>query len=166
MEEILIVAGLLFLIDKGNKTVQTMGKEYPNPEGKTRGLRNNNVGNIKETGTTWKGQIKPTGDKPFAQFQNPVWGVRAMIIIVKRTYRNLGLKTIRQIVSRYAPPIENLTESYINSVSRQTGIDPDRIISTESEYQKVIQAMAVHENGLPVTKVLPDLLYIEANNLI
>lgn len=152
----LILAGIAVYLYLLTKPEQTMPRD-------TRGLRNNNPGNIKETGTTWKGQVKPTTDPPFAQFETFVYGLRAMIVLVKRTYRNMGLNTIRGIVSRYAPPIENETQAYIASVSRRTGIDPDRILSTEDDYRKVIKAMAFHENG---KEVVTDFQYNEAIRLI
>lgn len=165
MRELIGILAALLLFDTFKKP-STMGTIYPNPNGKSRGMRNNNPGNIKETGTKWKGQIKPTGDQPFAQFIEPKWGVRAMIILIKRTYRNMGLVTIRQIISRYAPPSENITEAYINAVSKDAGMGADEVISYEDQYKRIIQAMAKHENGLPVSQVLPDSLYYTANNLI
>jgi hypothetical protein len=145
--------------------VVTNGK-FPNPSGRSRGLRNNNPGNIKETATNWQGQIKPSADPPFAQFSDPVWGARAMIILVKRTYRGYGLNTIRAIITRYAPPNENDTEAYISAVVGKTGLSANRVLSTEDDYKRVIQAMASVENGVPVNAALPDTLYFEAQNLI
>lgn len=134
------------------------------PGGKSRGLRNNNPGNIKETGTSWKGQIKPSTDPPFAQFENLIWGTRAMIILIKRTYRNLGFNTIEKIINRYAPEIENPTGNYIRYVSQKTGINPGAVLSTEVDYKKVIQAMANFENG--TTNAIPDDTYFKAQNLV
>lgn len=145
--------------------VVTNGK-FPNPSGRSRGLRNNNPGNIKETATNWQGQIKPSADPPFAQFSDPVWGARAMIILVKRTYRGYGLNTIRAIITRYAPPSENDTEAYISAVVGKTGLSANRVLSTEDDYKRVIQSMASVENGVPVNAALPDTLYFEAKNLI
>lgn len=157
-----VLAGIL-LFNELSKANTVMDSSAPNPGGRSRGMRNNNPGNIKETGTNWKGQLKPTQDPPFAQFETMLYGTRAMIILVKRTYRNMGLNTIRGIVSRYAPPSENITDAYINAVSRRTGLDPDRILATEQDYKNVIQAMAYHENGFDA---LPDILYYQANRMI
>lgn len=164
--ENLLLVGLaaIFLLDSTTGQSNEQPGKYPNPGGKSRGLRNNNPGNIKETGTSWKGQIKPTNDPPFAQFQNMVFGTRAMIILIKRTYRNLGVTTIRKIIERYAPEIENPTGNYIRFVSQKTGIDPDAVLSTESDYKKVIQSMANFENG--VSGAIPDAIYFEAQKII
>lgn len=161
-----LIGGAIALYYLFNQKGEGMANTFPNAGGRSRGLRNNNPGNIKETGTAWKGQIRPSKDQPFAQFLDMRWGARAMIIIVKRTYRNRGLKTIRQIIETYAPPSENPTGAYINAVSRATGINADAVLSTESDYKKVIQAMAAFENGLPVSASLPDNVYFEALNLI
>lgn len=156
---------VLFSRKTTTPAVVTNGK-YPNPSGRSRGLRNNNPGNLKETATNWQGQIKPSADPPFAQFSDPVWGARAMIILVKRTYRGYGLNTIQAIITRYAPPIENDTEAYIQTVSQKTGLSPNRVLSTEDDYKRVIQAMAAYENGVSVNSALPDTLYFEAQKLI
>ena len=89
-----------------------------------------------------------------------------MIILIKRTYRGYGLNTIRAIITRYAPPVENDTQAYIQTISQKTGLSPDRVLSTEDDYKKVIQAMAALENGVSVNAALPDNLYFEALNLI
>ena len=156
---------VLFSRKTTTPAVVTNGK-YPNPSGRSRGLRNNNPGNLKQTATNWQGQIKPSADPPFAQFSDPVWGARAMIILVKRTYRGYGLNTIRAIITRYAPPSENDTEAYISAVVGKTGLSANRVLSTEDDYKRVIQAMAAVENGVPVNAALPDTLYFEAQNLI
>jgi len=159
-----IIGGAFLLSLLSKKNGEPMQTKYPNPGARSRGLKNNNPGNIKETGTNWQGQLKPSGDPPFAQFQEMVWGARAMIILIKRTYRNQGIKTIRTIINRYAPPVENWTDAYIEAVSRRTGINPDAVLSSEDDYKRVIQAMAIHETG--AADALPNSLYFEANALI
>lgn len=88
-----------------------------------RGSRNNNPGNIRISDNNWEGQIGDDGE--FVRFASPEHGVRALgknLI----TYRNKGVVTINQIISRWAPKKDgNDTEGYIKFVSGKMGIDPN-----------------------------------------
>jgi hypothetical protein len=37
-----------------------------------------------------------------------------------------GLRSIRQIISRWAPPVENNTNAYVRAVAADTGLDADQ----------------------------------------
>lgn len=115
-----------------------------------RGIRNNNPGNIR-WGDEWKGLVPETQrtDKSFCQFKSAEYGIRAMIIILRNYQRKHGLKTISGIINRWAPTNENDTQSYINSVAKATGVDPDqRIDTSDSRFMmKLLQAIIQHENG-------------------
>ncbi|MEM8013027.1 hypothetical protein Q4R53_12250 [Morganella morganii] len=88
-----------------------------------RGSRNNNPGNIRISDNNWEGQIGDDGE--FVRFASPEHGVRALgknLI----TYRNKGVVTINQIISRWAPKKDgNDTEGYIKFVSGKMGVDPN-----------------------------------------
>lgn len=115
-----------------------------------RGIRNNNPGNIR-WGDDWKGLVpKPERtDKSFCQFVKPEYGIRAMIIILRNYQRKHGLNTVSGIIKRWAPPNENDTQSYINSVAQATGVSPDQPIDTiDSRFMmKLLPAIIRHENG-------------------
>ncbi|CBG89352.1 hypothetical protein [Citrobacter rodentium] len=115
-----------------------------------RGIRNNNPGNIR-WGDEWKGLVPETQrtDKSFCQFKSAEYGIRAMIIILRNYQRKHGLSTISGIINRWAPTNENDTQSYINSVAKATGVDPDqRIDTSDSRFMmKLLQAIIQHENG-------------------
>lgn len=72
----------------------------------TRGLRNNNPGNIRKDGTHWKGEVEPSRDAAFKQFESMAWGYRAMFKCLNTYSRKYGLDTIRKMISRWAPPSE------------------------------------------------------------
>lgn len=79
-----------------------------------RGIRNNNPGNIRH-GANWLG-LNTNGqdiDSSFCVFTAPVYGIRALAKVLINYKRIHGLNTVRQIVSRYAPPNENQTTAYI-----------------------------------------------------
>ena len=115
-----------------------------------RGIRNNNPGNIR-WGDEWKGLVPETQrtDKSFCQFKSAEYGIRAMIIILRNYQRKHGLSTISGIINCWAPTNENDTQSYINSVAKATGVDPDqRIDTSDSRFMmKLLQAIIQHENG-------------------
>ena len=66
------------------------------------------------------------------------------------TYRvRHGLRTIREMISRWAPPSENHTEAYIRAVAADTGIGPDEALDTLDPATMVPVAAAISrvENG-------------------
>lgn len=72
----------------------------------TRGLRNNNPGNIRKDGTHWKGEVEPSRDAAFKQFESMAWGYRAMFKCLNTYSRKYGLDTIRKMISRWHPERE------------------------------------------------------------
>lgn len=89
----------------------------------TRGLRNNNPGNIRKDGTHWKGEVEPSRDAAFKQFESMAWGYRAMFKCLNTYSRKYGLDTIRKMISRWAPPSENDTDAYIRNESVIVAVD-------------------------------------------
>lgn len=85
-----------------------------------RGIRNNNPLNIR-VGSSWRGEVDSPTDKDFEQFISMRWGLRAGFVLLRRYINRYGLRTIRDIVSRWAPASENNTRAYINAVCSLTG---------------------------------------------
>ncbi|MBT0716870.1 structural protein [Rosenbergiella epipactidis] len=115
-----------------------------------RGIRNNNPGNIR-WGDDWQGLVPKSEriDKSFCQFTASEYGIRAMIIILRNYEKKHGLNTVRKIINRWAPPVENDTDAYINSVAKQVGVDADKVIDvTDSRVMiPLLEAVITHENG-------------------
>ena len=83
----------------------------------SRGLSNRNPGNIRQSAVRYKGEVRPSRDPAFKQFESMPWGYRAIFVLLD-TYRiRHGLDTIRGMISRWAPPSENRTEIYIRAVA-------------------------------------------------
>lgn len=120
-----------------------MKKELP------RGLRNNNPGNIRINSDTFQGEVIPSRDKRFKQFQSMAYGYRAMFVTLD-TYRKRGRNTIEKIITAWAPAVENHTELYIKSVEKLSGIPRDQILTANSgeEYIEIVAAMSRMENGI------------------
>ena len=100
----------------------------------------------------WKGLRAQQTDSAFCQFESLEYGWRAAFYLLTRTYYyKYRLFTIRAIISKWAPPNENLTSTYIENVCRLTGIPPDEPIGIPSDqparWMALGVAMAIQENG-------------------
>lgn len=114
-----------------------------------RGLDNRNPGNIRRSKVRYRGEVRPSRDPDFKQFESLAWGYRAIFVLLD-TYRiRYGLSTIRGMISRWAPPSENHTEVYIRAVAADTGLDPDQKLDTHDPQTMIPLAAAISrvENG-------------------
>lgn len=114
----------------------------------TRGERNNNPGNIRKSGSAWQGKVAGA-DPAFESFDSPESGLRALAKLLQNYQRNYGLRTVRAIVTRWAPASENNTAAYVASVAGQMGVGPDDQIdlSNQGTMQRLVAAIVTHENG-------------------
>ena len=129
--------------------------------------------NIRRSGDKWQGQIngkgnidgnsslsseRAGGEAVFCVFSSMEYGWRAAFVILCKTYYGkYKLRTIRDIVSRWAPPKENNTEAYIRHVSDYTGIGPDRDLGDPlthpTNWLLIGYAMGVMENGKTLSPI-------------
>lgn len=116
----------------------------------SRGLRNNNPGNIRLGSFRYKGERAKSSDTAFRQFESVEWGYRAMFMLLHTYEKRYGCNTLRKIINRYAPPVENHTEGYIRRVAHATHLLPDEEISTTDGaiMTAVVAAMSEVENGV------------------
>jgi hypothetical protein len=117
---------------------------------KSRGYRNNNPGNIRINGDKFQGEVIPSQDKEFKQFESMAYGYRAIFKILRNYQINYKLNTIRQMISRWAPENENDTANYISFVSERSGIPADDPIRTDNREMmiRMVAAMSRVENGI------------------
>lgn len=115
----------------------------------SRGMRNNNPGNIRRGGFRYKGEKATSEDAEFRQFESMEWGYRAMFTLLHTYEKKHGCRTLRQMISRYAPPTENNTENYIRRVVYATHLASNTPISTlnGAVMTAVVAAMSEVENG-------------------
>ncbi len=116
----------------------------------SRGLRNHNPGNIRHSADRFRGEVLPATDHAFKQFEADEWGYRAIFVILN-TYRTRhGLRTMGELIRRWAPPSENATEHYIRAVTRLTGLAADAEIDTSAREVMLPLAAAISqvENGV------------------
>lgn len=127
---------------------------------KTRGMRNNNPLNIRRGANKWLGEvdsIRGVRDADFCQFSSLMYGYRAAIKILLTYQSKYGCKTIRKIINRWAPPIENNTRAYINRVVNDINkAQPNAGITADTEIDlkfdsvvltNLLCAMMTVENG-------------------
>lgn len=118
----------------------------------SRGLRNNNPGNIRLSATTvWQGEIRPSQDKSFCQFKTMAYGYRALIKLLQNYRKNNGRRTIADFINRWAPPVENNTSGYIKRVCSEMQVPSSHVPDVNDKAIMCAFAAAISrvENGVP-----------------
>lgn len=68
---------------------------------------------------------------------------------MEKNYATQGYRSVAQILTRYAPSIENDTASYIASVSQRLGVDPRAPLAlNDATLAALVKALIQHENGV------------------
>ncbi|WP_165430938.1 hypothetical protein [Atlantibacter hermannii] len=113
----------------------------------TRGLRNNNPGNLNYVGQA--GATKEGGPNGrFAVFETMQQGIAALYKQLQ-LYFSRGKDTIREIINTYAPSSENDTGAYISAIAKKLGKGADEILNssdTETIFN-LMRGIIDHENG-------------------
>lgn len=113
-----------------------------------RGIRNNNPGNIRDTGAAWVGRTGSDG--AFVTFDTPANGIRALAVLLRNYQRNYHLDTVSAILARYAPASENNTAAYVAHVAGLMGVGANQRIDLGDPVtlQNLVSAIITHENGV------------------
>ena len=134
------------------KTGPAFGTQQPvDPAnaGAPRGIRNNNPLNLGFV----PGQVGLVSDAPsdgrFGRYRTMEEGVAQAERQLQRYQTRDHLDTVRKMISKWAPPNENDTDSYVQAVSRAMGVDPDAPVSLNNQATAaaMISAMARRETG-------------------
>ena len=115
-----------------------------------KGIRLQNPGNVRlSANNNWLGQVQPGTDPDFCQFDTMVHGIRALAEILINYQVIHQHRTIRDIISTWAPAEENNTQAYISDVADLTGFDPDATLdlTQEDDLTAMVKAISFHENG-------------------
>lgn len=122
-----------------------------------RGLRNQNPGNIKRDGTAWEGMAEDqSSDLVFCVFRAPWWGIRAIAKIMLSYQRRHELRTVDQIIHRWAPPDpggdRNPTTRYVTFIAKHMGVGRNEVINVEDfeQMHPLVQSICWFENGLNI----------------
>lgn len=120
-----------------------------------RGIRNHNPGNIVISHIPWQGKLigSANTDGHFEQFSSAFFGLRALARNL-HTYFIEGKTTVATIIEPYAPPIENNTSAYTNSVSTMANVGPNDPLDLNNPVQlrAIVQGIVRVENGKPDTE--------------
>jgi len=112
------------------------------------GYKNNNWLNVRfNPNNNWVGQTG-ADDGGYAQFQNPLYGLRAADKVLENYGARHKINTIKDAITRFAPPSDNNpTDNYINFVAREVGISSDAQIDLQDPgiREKLISAMVRFE---------------------
>jgi hypothetical protein len=112
-----------------------------------KGLRDNNPGNLRYVASIpWQGLVGNDGTG-YCVFDTAENGVRAMGHQL-RTYASRGLNSVAQIISTYAPSVENNTSAYIADVAGDLGVEPGDFIDVNGILPQLVAAMIKHEQGI------------------
>ena len=134
----------------------------------SRGLRNNNPGNLVRTSIKWQGKIplSQNPDERFEQFTHIEWGIRAFYMDIINDIKK-GLTTIEKLVNEYAPPFENNTVAYVNMVAQIMGISKDTPLTINAETLIALaKAKFTVELGAQYQKLIPASSYEDAWDLL
>jgi hypothetical protein len=119
----------------------------------SRGIRNNNPGNIDyNKNNQWQGQLPfdPAVESRFARFDTPENGIRALGKLLRTYQARYALYTVSDIIQRWAPASENDTQAYIDAVEQRillrTG-KPVAQLGNPDLLSCLVQAIIQHENG-------------------
>ncbi|MDG9783688.1 structural protein [Metapseudomonas otitidis] len=115
-----------------------------------RGIRNFNPGNIERTSTRWQGMaLDQSSDPRFIVFAHPVWGIRAIARTLITYQDTHGLRSVQQIIQRWAPATENNTAAYVAAVSARLHVAPLDAIDVYDYLTmlELVRAIVRHENG-------------------
>lgn len=117
----------------------------------TRGVLCNNPMNLMMSEKLWQGEVRPTLDpqERLCTFDSMENGVRGGVKTLMTYYRVHGLKTVSQMIHRYAPPVENNTCAYTDAVCEKMGVQPDELLHMEDRktVEDLVGAIIHHEQG-------------------
>jgi hypothetical protein len=117
-------------------------------ERETRGVRNCNPGNIRWSyHTTWKGEQGQDKDG-FCDFKSPVYGIRAIFILLQNYYRYHDCRTLQSLIERWAPPgADNPTDEYVSFIASKCGRPVGAELLVSTHLMCIVRHIVQFENG-------------------
>jgi len=154
-----IVLGLILLLswDKilafFSSPSSTGTSNFPNQNGKSKGMKNNNPFNLKDTTSAWEGVITPTLNPPWEQFKTMDYGIRAGVINLKGLLAKDSINNLTTLVKTYS---EDNWEAYVNYLVKAVGIPSNVRMLGQNPTQKnemlltLASSIVEFENGKDV----------------
>lgn len=121
----------------------------------SRPIRLNNPGDLERvSGVSWLGEADTQPDPRFVAFVSPEYGFRALARTLATYQSKHGLKTVGQIINRWAPPglaDHNPTAAYAKLVADECDVGVDDYVNagTVSIMLPMCRAIAREESGVP-----------------
>lgn len=115
------------------------------------GVKNHNPLNLRPVQPPFEGTVGvvagPGGD--FTVFKDNVFGFRAACRNLIAYYDRENIRTVAQVIARWAPSSENDTRAYITAVCNRTGYRSDQVLElkTYEVAYNLLHAMTVQEQG-------------------
>ena len=120
-------------------------------------LGGRNPMSIRQFDQDWEGETgtytTPKGGK-FVEYESPEYSFRAADRLLRNYGGTHGINTIRDVINRYAPPSDdNPTESYVDFISKRSGIDPDAEIDLSDPFTRsnILSPMAQFESQTTIS---------------
>lgn len=106
--------------------------------------------NIRISTDKFLGEVQPSSDKAFKEFERSAYGYRAAFRVLLTYITRYHVNTVRGMIARFAPATENHTEAYVNTVAQRAAIDPDKELRTvdKEDLIRMVAAMSYVENGV------------------
>lgn len=127
----------------------------------SRGIQNNNPGNIRRSSDPWQGLAAVQSDPVFFTFTGPIWGIRAIARLLVAYQDKYGCHKVNDFINRWAPPDaafgaarpgdHNPTQAYANNVAAALGVDPGGSFIDVHNYlvmKPMVAAIIRQENGV------------------
>lgn len=104
----------------------------------------------------WQGEVVPSQDAEFKQFETMAWGYRAAFKLLHNYQKYHGCRILSDFISRWAPPSENNTAAYIAAVAHNSGMsDVSQIDTLDGRMMRnVVSAMSYTENGIQANEAV------------
>jgi hypothetical protein len=117
-----------------------------------RGIRNNNPLNVTTLGGGQKWDGQTGADGKYATFATPEAGLIAADKNLQAYSSKHGINTIEGVIQRWAPSNENDTQSYIQTVAGDLGVDPKQRLDLNDPNTRMalLHSMAKVELGKPL----------------
>ncbi len=112
-----------------------------------RGIRNNNPGNLKHVpGIDWEGELGEDSDD-FLVFESAEYGLRALARLLHTYAARDGVRTIDQLIGRYAPSGVYSVDQYAKFVADDVGVSPCQTIDVDPLIPGIMGSIIWFENG-------------------
>lgn len=122
------------------------------------GIRNSNPTNLVHVpANKWQGLAEPPSDGRFCVFTDMPSGIRAAALNLVAYQDKHDLRTIRGVISRWAPHSENDVEAYVRTVCTISGFGENEPLDlqTYEHMQPVMRGMIRQECGKDASLVTP-----------